>query len=119
MSVGKHGGDCRSKGSIRLVEFARCGVVVIGLMVLTACHPYRVPVEQGNYLRKDLLQQVKVGSSKQQVLDSLGKPILDNAIEDDTWVYAYTREDNKTIIRYRTIIKFKNDRVINMLIVEE
>ncbi len=88
-------------------------------LTLTACSTYKPPVEQGNYLRKDLLSQIKIGSTRQQVIDTLGKPILDDVIDNDTWIYAYTKDDGRTLVRYKTIVRFKNNKVVNYLIVEE
>ena len=109
-------------GSVKLSKILRQIICLAIPLMLAACSPYKVPVEQGNYLRKDLIHQIKIGSSKQEVLDILGKPILDNGIEDDTWIYVYSRDSRKKkadVVQYRTILQFKNNKVVNMVVVEE
>ncbi len=55
---------------------------------LTAC--YKTPVQQGNILKQEDIDEVKPGMSKQQVVIILGTPTVADPFNQDRWDYINT-----------------------------
>ena len=51
--------------------------------------PYRIDIPQGNYLTRDMVDQVKPGMRRQQVRAALGSPLIDPMFRDDRWEYVF------------------------------
>jgi outer membrane protein assembly factor BamE len=71
------------------------------LMVLALCSTvgcssfyfpgvYRITVQQGNVISQTMIDKLKPGMSKSQVLFVLGNPVLDDHLNKDRWDYVYT-----------------------------
>ena len=57
-----------------------------------ACTPYRIDIQQGNFVSQDMVAQLKPGMSKEQVRLALGTPLLTDIFHADRWDYVYWRE---------------------------
>lgn len=51
---------------------------------------YRIPVQQGNQLTQDMINDLELGMSKEQVLYLLGTPLLIDTFNESRWQYMYT-----------------------------
>jgi len=51
--------------------------------------PYRPNVQQGNYLTREQLDQVREGMTRAQVQFLLGQPLLAAGFRDDRWEYVF------------------------------
>ncbi|MCD6041266.1 MAG: putative outer rane lipoprotein OmlA [Burkholderiales bacterium] len=54
--------------------------------------PYRIEIQQGNFISPDMMAQLKPGMSKEQVRLVLGTPLLTDIFHADRWDYLYWRE---------------------------
>jgi outer membrane protein assembly factor BamE len=54
--------------------------------------PYRIDIQQGNFISQDMVAQLKPGMSKEQVRLALGTPLLTDIFHADRWDYVYWRE---------------------------
>ena len=54
--------------------------------------PYRIVVQQGNYITQEMVSQLKLGMSKDQVRFILGTPLLTDIFHANRWDYVYYRE---------------------------
>jgi outer membrane protein assembly factor BamE len=54
--------------------------------------PYRMEIQQGNFISQEMLSQLKSGMSREQVRLALGTPLLADAFHADRWDYVYWRE---------------------------
>lgn len=91
------------------------------LLALTACthilKPYRPPVQQGNVITSEMVQQLKPGLTKTQVQDIFGEPVLVDAFDPNTWTYVYTFQPSRgPTQKKQLVVYFKNDRVTNYII---
>ena len=62
------------------------------LASLAACSgfaPYRIEIQQGNYISAEMAGQLKPGMSKQQVRFVLGTPLLIDVFHGERWDYVY------------------------------
>jgi outer membrane protein assembly factor BamE len=51
---------------------------------------YQMPVQQGNIISKEMLDQLKMGMTKAQVRYLLGTPMLTDMFHSNRWDYTYT-----------------------------
>ena len=54
--------------------------------------PYRIDIQQGNFISQDMVANLKPGMSKEQVRLTLGTPLLNDVFHADRWDYVYWRE---------------------------
>lgn len=73
----------------------------LGSMLVTGCAvpripgitPYKMEIQQGNYVSQDMVSKLKPGMSKEQVRFVLGTPLITDIFHSDRWDYVYWRED--------------------------
>lgn len=51
--------------------------------------PYRVNIQQGNFVSKEMVSSLKPGMTKEQVRFALGTPLLTDVFHDDRWDYEF------------------------------
>jgi outer membrane protein assembly factor BamE len=54
--------------------------------------PYKMEIQQGNFVSQEMVSQLKQGMSKEQVRFILGTPLLTDIFHADRWDYVYWRE---------------------------
>ncbi|HWA36821.1 MAG TPA: outer membrane protein assembly factor BamE [Burkholderiales bacterium] len=54
--------------------------------------PYRMEIQQGNYVTQDMVARLTPGMSKEEVRLALGTPLLTDIFHADRWDYVYWRE---------------------------
>jgi outer membrane protein assembly factor BamE len=57
--------------------------------------PYRIDIQQGNYISQEMVSQLKPGMTKEQVRFILGTPMVTDIFHSDRWDYVYWRETPK------------------------
>jgi outer membrane protein assembly factor BamE len=55
--------------------------------------PYKMDIQQGNYVSQEMVAQLKPGLTKDQVRFTLGTPLLTDIFHGERWDYVYWRED--------------------------
>ena len=75
-------------------------VAIISATLLGACGlripgvtPFKMEIQQGNYVTQEMVSQLRSGMSKEQVRQTLGTPLLTDAFHGERWDYVYWRED--------------------------
>lgn len=58
------------------------------LLSLSAC--YKTPIQQGNILKQEDINEIKPGMSKKQVAIILGTPAIADPFNQDRWDYINT-----------------------------
>ena len=51
--------------------------------------PYRMEIQQGNFVTQEMVAQLKPGMTKEQVRFALGTPLLTDIFHADRWDYVY------------------------------
>ena len=73
----------------------------LSLAILSSCSyvpripgvtPYKIDIQQGNFISQEMVAQLKPGMSKEQVRLALGTPLLTDIFRADRWDYVYLRE---------------------------
>jgi outer membrane protein assembly factor BamE len=93
---------------ITLLVFALLAVSIAG------CHIVYTPdVQQGNLLDKTMVDQLKPGMTKHQVLLLLGTPSVSTPFEQSRWDYVSTQQHRGGPISLRTFtLTFNNDTLV-------
>lgn len=74
--------------------------------------PYRPDIQQGNFVSKEMLAQLKPGQTRDQVKFILGTPLLTDPFHADRWDYPfYLARGNGEMTRARVTVYFKDDKV--------
>jgi outer membrane protein assembly factor BamE len=57
--------------------------------------PYRMELQQGNYVTQEMASQLKLGMTKEQVRFALGTPLINDSFHPNRWDYVFTRQRNR------------------------
>ena len=85
--------------------------------------PYRMVIQQGNFISQEMVAQLKPGMSKEQVRFILGTPLVTDIFHADRWDYVFYRDvpGEKRVQRNLSVVfeKEKLARVIGDLMPPE
>lgn len=78
--------------------------------------PYRMVIQQGNFISQEMVAQLKPGMTKEQVRFVLGTPLVTDIFHADRWDYVYFRElqDGKREQRNLSVV-FEKERLARVL----
>lgn len=77
--------------------------------------PFKVDLPQGNYVTQEMLAQIRIGMTPEQVRFALGAPLLNNLFQPDIWsyVFRYKHAGGRVDLR-RLVVHFKDQRVLKI-----
>jgi outer membrane protein assembly factor BamE len=74
--------------------------------------PYRISIQQGNFVSQEMVAQLKEGMTREQVRFLLGTALLTDMFHEDRWDYPFRMlKPNGEVISSRLAIFFKNNTV--------
>jgi outer membrane protein assembly factor BamE len=74
--------------------------------------PYRPDIQQGNFVSKEMLAQLQVGQTREQVKFILGTPLLADVFHADRWDYPfYLARGNGELTTAKVTVYFKDNKV--------
>lgn len=77
--------------------------------------PYRIEIQQGNFVSQDMIAKLKRGMSREQVRFVLGTPLLTDVFHPDRWDYVFYRErPDKSREERRISVFFENNRLMRV-----
>lgn len=72
--------------------------------------PYRIEIQQGNFISQEMVSQLKLGMTKDQVRYLLGTPLITDSFHADRWDYVFRRQRvNSTELEHRKMAVFFED----------
>lgn len=75
--------------------------------------PYRIDIQQGNFVSQEMLSQLREGMTKEQVRFLLGSPLLTDMFHGWRWDYLFRlQKPNGQLTANRVTIYFKDNRVV-------
>ncbi|MGB7481575.1 MAG: outer membrane protein assembly factor BamE [Burkholderiaceae bacterium] len=75
--------------------------------------PYRVDVQQGNFVSQEMLAQLKEGMTQEQVQFALGTPLLRDIFHANRWDYLFRlQKRNGEVTTSRVSVFFDNKRLV-------
>lgn len=71
----------------------RCAVLS-SFLLLSACNlqfpgVYKIPIQQGNLISQEMIDQLRPGMTRRQVIFVMGTPIVRDPFNQDRWDYVY------------------------------
>ena len=74
--------------------------------------PYRPVIQQGNFISEEMLAQLKVGMTRDQVRFVLGTPLLNDMFHANRWDYPFRlAKGNGEVTSSSVVVYFKDDKV--------
>ncbi len=90
-------------------------IIVGGCKNVPSIGPYRVDVQQGNYVTQEMVAKLKLGMTRSQVRYTLGAPLIVDAFHTDRWDYVYTYSKAGRLTEERRIIViFEGDKLVRV-----
>lgn len=73
------------------MKFKNLLVALCAALTLSACADwiFRIDVPQGNFLDEKDVKKLRIDMTKEQVIYVLGKPVVQDSFDHDTWYYVY------------------------------
>jgi len=88
----------------------------IAALALVSCSfvpnlaPYRIEIQQGNYVSQEMVSKLKPGMSKDQVRFVMGTPLIMDNFHADRWDYVFRRQrDVSSDLEHRKVTLFFED----------
>lgn len=77
--------------------------------------PYRMEIQQGNFVSQEMVSQLKPGMTKEQVRFVLGTPLVTDIFHPDRWDYVYWRETSQGQREQRKLtVLFENGQLARL-----
>jgi outer membrane protein assembly factor BamE len=85
---------------------------------LSACGwlaPYRIDIQQGNFVSQEMVAQLKRGMTKDQVRFVLGTPLVTDIFHADRWDYVYLLDrPGKPRVQRRLAVFFEDGKLARL-----
>lgn len=92
--------------------FTTVAITATGCSNLEFPGVYKIPIEQGNIVTQDMVDELKPGMSREQVEFIMGTPLLKDTFHPNRWDYIYSIEkDPEPRKQYRISVFFEHDRL--------
>ena len=101
----------------------KTSVLVLCAMLLASCAGigsldfpgvYKLGIPQGNIITQDMVDQLRPGMTKRQVIFVMGTPLVRDPFHQDRWDYVYNYQPGGgTRGQERLSVFFANDQLIN------
>lgn len=100
----------RPLAAIAVLLLASCGSA---RLPLPDFKPYRMEIQQGNFVSQEMVSQLKPGMTKDQVRFVLGTPLIADSFHAERWDYVFRRQRvNSSELEHRKIaVFFENDKL--------
>ncbi len=84
--------------------------------LLNIITPYRINIQQGNFVSQEMLARIQPGMTKEQVRFALGTPLLTDLFHSARWDYLFRlQKPNGQVTNNRVIIYFEDNRVARIV----
>ena len=67
-----------------------CSILISGCSNFGFPGVYKLRIQQGNVITQQMIDRLKPGMSKNQVIFVLGNPVLEDTLTKERWDYVYT-----------------------------
>ncbi len=84
-------------------------------MPMLPLKPYKIDVQQGNFVTQDMLAKLKPGMSRSQVRFALGTPLIVDPFRNDRWDYFYMMHKAGELTEQRAVtVIFRGDELLRI-----
>ena len=76
---------------------------------------YSMDIHQGNIVSQEMVDQLRPGMNKRQVLFIMGTPLLQDPFHDDRWDYFYSNKPSGEVrLQKRITLVFKDEELAGL-----
>jgi len=76
---------------------------------------YTIDIQQGNIIDQAMIDQLRPGMNKRQVLYIMGSPMLDDVFHKNRWDYLYSdQSDGEDRVQKQISLFFENDQIVGI-----
>jgi outer membrane protein assembly factor BamE len=76
---------------------------------------YTLEIQQGNIIDQAMIDQLRPGMNKRQVLYIMGSPMLDDVFHKNRWDYLYSDQpEGEDRVQKRISLLFENDQIVGI-----
>ena len=95
-------------------------MLIVALPFLTAAcglapslSPYRIEIQQGNYVTREMVAQLSPGLTRDQVRFVLGTPLVSDIFHEERWDYVFMgqRANSREVEYHRIAVFFEEGRL--------
>ena len=94
---------------------SRTPLLALPLLVAAcgALSPYRMEIQQGNYVTQDMVAQLKPGLTRDQVRFVMGTPLLTDIFHEERWDYVFRRQraNSREVEHLRIAVFFEDGKL--------
>src|SRR3989338_447095 len=80
------------------VSAGRAMLIAVATLTLSACSipslqfpgVYKIDIQQGNIITQEMIDQLRPGMTKRQVIFVMGAPVVRDPFDQDRWDYVYS-----------------------------
>ena len=89
--------------------------LLAGCQAIPTLRPYKMDVQQGNVVTREMLARLQPGMTRSQVRFALGTPMIVDPFRADRWdyVYFFSKGGELTELR-RIVVVFKDDKLVRV-----
>jgi len=74
--------------------------------LLISCSSYRMDVQQGNVIESSALNRVSAGMSREQVIDIMGSPLMQDDFQSNRWDYVFYLNQGGKVVEQKSVAVF-------------
>ncbi|SMF00489.1 Beta-barrel assembly machine subunit BamE [Alteromonadaceae bacterium Bs31] len=101
------------------MQFVLKAILIITIILtVSACSRlqfpwvYRIYIQQGNFIEEDMVEQLEVGMTPEQVRFIMGNPLVADTFHPDRWDYYFTlKRGQKQINEYHFQVFFQDGKL--------
>ena len=76
---------------------------------------YTIDIQQGNIIDQAMVDQLRPGMNKRQVLYIMGSPMLDDVFHKNRWDYLYSDQpEGEDRVQKQISLFFENDQIVGI-----
>ncbi|MDN4501062.1 outer membrane protein assembly factor BamE [Alteromonadaceae bacterium BrNp21-10] len=99
----------------KYLQFLFAVIVITGTQACSG-FIFRIDIPQGNYLEEKDVEKLRIGMTKEQVIYVLGRPVVRDSFDHDTWYYVYSMKRGMTDNHFskEMTISFVDDKIVSV-----
>jgi outer membrane protein assembly factor BamE len=103
----------RALAAIAVLLLVSCGS---GRLSTPLVSPYRMEIQQGNFITQEMVSQLKLGMSKDQVRFVVGTPLIKDSFHADRWDYVFRRQRARSneLEQHKLSVFFSDDKLVRI-----
>lgn len=94
---------------------AAFGLAGCSTKIVPALTPYKMDIQQGNYVQPETLAKIKPGMTKSQVRFALGTPLVVDPFHANRWDYIYRLQQRGKLVEEHKVALFFDGDVLKKI----